>query len=165
MIDWNPSSDVITYSKRIGYPCMWRILCAKVMPIIMKYWWRPFSICIYRSEWCSIEQQCCWDVCQISKQCNSVNTQSTSPCNSLWYYLYDIFIAYLSCLRPLCHWSHTILQGCLSLSFFRQWQYSLGKHYVSLVTQAPEQSPWKLLGFCRTKPEFGLIFLILNMII
>ena len=30
------------------------------------------------------------------------------------------------------------------------------------------QSPWKLLGFCmfcQTKPEFGLIFLILNMII
>ena len=26
------------------------------------------------------------------------------------------------------------------------------------------QSPWKLLGFCRTGDEFGLIFLILNMI-
>ena len=78
--------------------------------------------------------------------------------------VYCICILYLSsALKSFANWSDSIPDfencrifiSCCFATHADPCQFFGG----------PTKSLWKLWGFCRTEPEFGLIFLILNMVI
>ena len=152
--------DILFKNCASNFMNLWNVLIWKFFAVIMADWkltsvwcqepWLIMSL-YYRRP---LGLTCVFMANQHEPRPFAPNREQFVTCASFWWLIGRL--QYLQCIST---GDTAVFHRAISFQVWQIFPWNLTGLGCS------RQSLWELFGFCQTEPEFGLIFLILNMII